>query len=254
MTLRKVSIGRSLQYLKQLRLLLLLGLLLPRALSNSSLSTNGKVLARNALYCGRKPPSIPASCVCICMDSICSAGLFALDASQAFLRVCRPQVWRCSPPTLESHLASSAGMRLEARPYMITRGSCSCGPTCFCHLSAYSASAANVISRMAMPASLCSTALYSSQLMLWMHAGQPLVERQLQPLTSSSAFASSCGNSGCACAHMQRVRPPASAQHPASAPSLASNARRDRSFLVEFLKALCFRSRHGIARRTLVAR
>ena len=50
-----------------------------------------------------------------------------------------------------------------------------------------------------MAASLCSTALYSSQLMLWMHAGQPLVERQLQPLTNCSAFASSCGNSGCAC-------------------------------------------------------
>ena len=53
-----------------------------------------------------------------------------------------------------------------------------------------------------MAASLCSTALYSSQLMLWMHAGHPLVERQLQPLTNCSAFASSCGNSGCACTQL----------------------------------------------------
>ncbi len=63
-----------------------------------------------------------------------------------------------------------------------------------------------------MAASLCSTALYSSQLMLWMQAGQPLVERQLQPLTSSSAFVSSCGKSGCACAHVHCVRPVGSTQ------------------------------------------
>ncbi len=50
-----------------------------------------------------------------------------------------------------------------------------------------------------MAARLCSTALYSVQPRLWMHAGQPDIEQQSHPRISSSARRSSCGNSGRAC-------------------------------------------------------